>query len=106
MVQKIIGDKLVTDRQQTNIFELIPIHKRKNIIIIFFCIWEGENKWGKIYTSVLATQVYFAHLLRSQGDKTDKSHQYSTEIELLSFPNPPIFSKNFREGMKRGIERE
>ena len=35
----------------------------------FFCIWVGENKWGEIYTSLLATQVGFAHLLRSQGDK-------------------------------------
>jgi hypothetical protein len=35
----------------------------------FFCIWEGENEWGEIYTSLLATQVRFAHLLRSQGDK-------------------------------------
>jgi hypothetical protein len=30
---------------------------------------EGENEWGEIYTSLLATQVRFAHLLRSQGDK-------------------------------------
>jgi hypothetical protein len=28
----------------------------------------GENQWGEIYTSLLATQVRFAHLLRSQGD--------------------------------------
>jgi hypothetical protein len=33
---------------------------------------EGENEWGEIYTSLLATQVRFAHLLRSQGDKKKK----------------------------------
>ena len=56
-VQKIIGDKLVTDRQ-TDIFEFF-----------FFCVWEGKNERGEIYTSLLATQLRFAHLLRSQGDK-------------------------------------
>ena len=50
MVQKIIGDELVTDRQQT--FLSGPPSKR-----------------GEIYTSLLATQVRFAHLLRLQGDK-------------------------------------
>jgi hypothetical protein len=78
MVQKIIGDKLMTDRQQTtdnrqqtDIFELTPIHMENfflNFFFFFFCIWEGENEWGEIYTSLLATQVRFAHLLRSQGD--------------------------------------
>ena len=73
MVQKIIGDKLVTDRQQTtdrqtDIFELTPIHMGNLIFFFFFCMWEGENEWGEIYTSLLATQVCFAHLLRSQGD--------------------------------------
>ncbi len=67
MVQKIIGDELVTtDRQtdnrqtdrQTDIFELTPIHMG-NFNLFFFCVWEGDNKWGEIYTS----------LLRSQGDK-------------------------------------
>ena len=73
-VQKIIGDKLVTDRQttdnrQTDIFELTPIHKGNfKFFITFFCIWEGEYEWGENYTSLLATQVCFAHLLCSQGD--------------------------------------
>ncbi len=35
----------------------------------FFLHMEGENKWGEIYASLFATQVRFAHLLRSQGDK-------------------------------------
>jgi hypothetical protein len=69
-VQKIIGDKLVTDNRQqtadrqTDIFELTPIHK-----IIFFCLWEGENKWGEIYTTLLGlhgdnnnNNVYFKPL--------------------------------------------
>jgi hypothetical protein len=72
-VQKMIGDELVTDRQttddrQTDIFELTPIHKG-NFFFFFFCLWEGKNEWGEIYTSLLATQVRFAHLLCSQGDK-------------------------------------
>ncbi len=72
-VQKIIGDELVTDRRQTDdrqtdIFELTPIHKGNFLIFFFFCIWEGKNEWGEIDTSLLATQVRFAHLLRSQGD--------------------------------------
>ncbi len=29
----------------------------------------GRDEGGEIYTSLLATQVRFAHLLRSQGDK-------------------------------------
>jgi hypothetical protein len=37
----------------------------------FFLHMGGENKWGEIYTSLLAMQVCFAHLLRSQGDKRD-----------------------------------
>ncbi len=41
-------------------------------VFFFFCIWEWKNKWGEIYTSLLATQVRFAHLLRSQGDKSFK----------------------------------
>jgi hypothetical protein len=60
-----------TDRQQTDIFELTPIHKGNfNFFkyFFFFCIWEGDE-WGKIYTYLLATQVRFAHLLRLQGDK-------------------------------------
>ncbi len=36
------------------------------------CVWEGKNKWDEIYTSLLATQVCFAHLLRSQGDKVTR----------------------------------
>jgi hypothetical protein len=42
-----------------------------NLILIFFFFlhMEGRDKWGEIYTSLLATQVRFAHLLRSQGDK-------------------------------------
>ncbi len=76
MVQKIIGDKLVTDyRQQTDtltdrqtdIFELTPIHMG-NLIFFFFCKWKGENEWGEIYSSLLATQVCFTHLLRLQVD--------------------------------------
>jgi hypothetical protein len=68
-----------TDNRQTDIFELTPIHM--GIFFVFFvffvfCLWGGENKWGEIYTSVLATQVCFAHLLRLQGDKllTCKAH--------------------------------
>ena len=53
--KKIIGDKLVTDRQ-TDIFELTHIHMGK---ILFFCILEGGNELGKIYTSLLAKQVCF-----------------------------------------------
>jgi hypothetical protein len=85
MVQKIIGDELVTDNRQTDrqqtdrqqttdnrqtdIFELTPIHMGNFFFFFFFCIWEGENEWGEIYTSLLARQVCFAHLLRSQGEK-------------------------------------
>ncbi len=60
-----------TDDRQTDIFELTPIHKGnfRFKFFFFFCIWEGEYEWGEIYTSLLATQVRFAHLLRSQGDK-------------------------------------
>ncbi len=45
----------------------------ENLIFFFFFffLWEGENEWGEIYTSLLATQVRFAHLLRSQGDNND-----------------------------------
>ncbi len=57
-----------TDNRQTDIFELTPIHMGNFNFKFFFCIWEGENEWGEIYTSLLATQVRFAHLLRSQGD--------------------------------------
>ncbi len=57
-----------TDRQQTDIFELTPIHMGNFNFLFFFYILEGENQWGEIYTSLLATQVRFAHLLRSQGD--------------------------------------
>ena len=60
-------DRQTTDNRQTDIFELTPIHM-ENFNFFFFCIWEGENEWGEIYTSLLATQVRFAHLLRSQGD--------------------------------------
>ncbi len=73
-VQKIFEDQLVTDyrqqtdNRQTDIFELTLIHMG----FFFFCVWEGENKWGEIYTSLLATQVRFAHLLCSQGDKHNK----------------------------------
>jgi hypothetical protein len=56
------------NRQQTDIFELTPIHMGIFFFFFFFCIWGGENQWGEIYTSLLATQVRFAHLLRSQGD--------------------------------------
>jgi hypothetical protein len=47
-----------TDDGQTDIFELTLIHNG------FFCVfvWEGENKLGEIYTS----------LLRLQGDKKRK----------------------------------
>jgi hypothetical protein len=80
-VQKIIGDKLVTDRQQTtdrqtdrqtdnrqsDIFELTPIHMGN---LIFFCILEGESEWGEIYTS----------LLRSQGDKPENDSIFILHI--------------------------
>ncbi len=33
----------------------------------------GNFEWGEIYTLLLATQVRFAHLLRSQGDKNLKN---------------------------------
>jgi hypothetical protein len=39
-----------------------------NFFFFFFFVWEGENEWGEIYTSLLALQVRFAHLLRLQGD--------------------------------------
>jgi hypothetical protein len=54
--QKIIGDKLVTDRQTTNRHFWADPHPYGNFFF-FFCIWEGENEWGEIYTSLLATQV-------------------------------------------------
>ncbi len=45
-----------TDRQQTDIFELTPIHMGNlNFFFNFKC--EGENQWGEIYTSLLAKQV-------------------------------------------------
>jgi hypothetical protein len=71
MVQKIIRDKLVTDNRQTDIFEPTLIHMGN--LIFFFCVWEGENEWGEIYTSLLTTQVRFAHLLRSQGDEVGRT---------------------------------
>jgi hypothetical protein len=54
-----------TTVKQTHIFELTPIHKG----IFCVCVWEGENEWGKMNTSLLATQVCFAHLLCSQRDQ-------------------------------------
>ena len=63
-VQKIIGDKLVTDRQQTHIqtdrhFWADPHPYGKLIFFFFFfCVWEGKNDWGEIYTSLLRLQGY------------------------------------------------
>jgi hypothetical protein len=75
MVQKIIGDKLMTDRQTKDIFESTLIHKENLIFFFFFffCIWQGENEWGEIYSSLLGMQVRFAHLLRSQRDNVECS---------------------------------
>jgi hypothetical protein len=63
-------DRQQTDRQ-TDIFELTLIHmgNLSFFFFFFFCVWEGEKEWGEIYTSLLATQVRFAQLLSSQGDK-------------------------------------
>ncbi len=75
--KKIIGDKLVTDNRQTDnrqtdrqtdIFEPTLIHMGNLILFLFFL-----NEWGEIYTSLLATQVRFAHLLCSQGDNSQIS---------------------------------
>ena len=66
-------DRQQTDRQQTTDRHFwadpYPYGKFFFIFFIFFCIWEGEKEWGEIYTFLLATQVRFAHLLRSQGEK-------------------------------------
>jgi hypothetical protein len=55
-------------------------------LIFFFCIREGENEWGEIYTSLLALQVCFAHLLRSQGDKTALNHLIDAAKSTLAQP--------------------
>ncbi len=59
-------DRQTTDRQT---FLSWPPSIWEFFFFFFFCTWEGENEWGEIYTSLLATQVCFAHLLCSQGDK-------------------------------------
>jgi hypothetical protein len=46
--------------RQTHIFELTPINMG-NFFLISFCVWEGKNKWGEIYTSLLTMPVSFAH---------------------------------------------
>ncbi len=49
-VQKIIGDKLVTDGRQTDrqtdIFELTPIHKGNFLIFFFFLRMGGKKQMG------------------------------------------------------------
>jgi hypothetical protein len=39
----------------------------------------GRDKGGEIYTSFLATQVLFAHLLCSQGDKFCYNNKQQTD---------------------------
>jgi hypothetical protein len=78
-------DRHQTDNRQTDIFELTPIHKGNFFFFFFFffCVLEGENEWGEIYTSLLATQVCFTHLLRSQGDNF-----YKTKWPNLTYLSP------------------
>ncbi len=49
----------------------------------FFCVYEGENKWGEIYTSLRAAQVCFAHLLRTQVYKYQQEllGQFASTVE-------------------------
>jgi hypothetical protein len=63
----IIGDELVmtdnrqttdrqTDRQADRQTFLSRPSSIREIFFSFFCLWEGENKWGEIYTSLLCSQ--------------------------------------------------
>jgi len=40
----------------------------------------GREKWGEIYTSLLALQVCFNHLLLLQGDNLQKLFSFNTHI--------------------------
>ena len=84
-VQKITGDELLPDNRQTDrqtdrqTFLSWPSSIcEKYFFFFFFWIWEGEIEWGEIYTSLLATQVCFAHLLCSQGDNNFYSTKHSS----------------------------
>jgi hypothetical protein len=82
-VQKIIGDKLVTDRQtddrqtdrQTDIFELTPIHKGK---FNFFFFAYGRE-------SMIGVKFIPPYLPRLQGDKKYNKSEKNGQYSLLLF---------------------
>ncbi len=63
-----------------------------------FFFLEGENKWGEIYTSLLATQVCFAHLLRSQGDYRIWDGTNNSDLKIQLAVTKGRKSNTFRAG--------